>query len=224
MAAGKGVRMLPLTLEQPKPLIRIKGVTLIEHVLGALPKEIDEVIIVVGYKANMIQEYLGNEFEGKKIRYVHQWMAAGTAHALSIARPFLTGRFMLLNTDDIMGKAALREAITHPLAIVVSPSEKPEKYGVVTVRENGTLEEIQEKPEHPASNLVSTGAMVLDERIFDYDAPRHSSGEYYMTAPLEAMAKEHDVTVVTQPLWIPVGCPEDIPLAEARLKDIEEVG
>lgn len=224
MAAGKGVRMLPLTLEQPKPLIRIKGVTLIEYVLGALPKEIDEVIIVVGYKANMIQEYLGDEFEGKKIRYVHQWMAAGTAHALSIARPFLTGRFMLLNTDDIMGKGALREAITHPLAIVVSPSEKPERYGVVKARENGTLEEIQEKPEHPASNLVSTGAMVLDERIFDYDAPRHSSGEYYMTAPLGAMAKEHDVIVVTQPLWIPVGCPEDIPLAEARLKDIEEVG
>lgn len=224
MAAGKGVRMLPLTLEQPKPLIRIKGVTLIEHVLRALPKEIDEVIMVVGYKANMIQEYLGEEYEGKKIRYVHQWMAAGTAHALSIARPFLTGRFMLLNTDDIMGKEALAEAITHPLAIVVSPHEHPEKFGVVKVRDNGTLEEIQEKPEHPASNLVSTGAMVLDERIFDYDAPRHSSGEYYMTEPLEAMAKEHDVTVVTQSLWIPVGSPEDIPLAEARLKDIEEVG
>ena len=60
--------------------------------------------------------------------------------------------------------------------------------------------------------------MVLDTRIFDYDAPRHASGEYYMTTPLEAMAKEHDFVVVTQPLWIPVGCPEDIPLAEARLK------
>ena len=43
-----------------------------------------------------------------------------------------------------------------------------------------------------------------------------------MTAPLEDMAKEHDFVVVTQPLWIPVGCPEDIPLAEARLRDIEE--
>ena len=58
-----------------------------------------------------------------------------------------------MNTDDIMGAAALAEAITHPLAILVSPSEHPEKFGVVKVRENGTLEEIQEKPEHPATNL-----------------------------------------------------------------------
>ena len=222
MAAGKGVRMLPLTQVRPKPLVEIAGTPLIEHVLKALPKKIDEVIIVVGYKAQMIQAHLGDQFEGKKIRYVFQWMPAGTAHALSLAHPFLTGRFLLMNTDDIMGREALEEAISHPLSILVSPHEHPEKFGVVKVRENGTLEEIEEKPKHPATNLVSTGAMVLDMRIFDYEATRHPSGEYYMTTPLEAMAQEHDFMVVTQPLWIPVGCPEDIPLAEARLKEIEE--
>lgn len=222
LAAGKGVRMLPLTLNQPKPLVEIGGVPLIVHVLRALPPEIDEVIIVVGYKAQMIIDYLGETFEERKIKYVHQWMPAGTAHALSLARPFLTGRFMLMNTDDIMGAAALAEAVSHPLSILVAHSEHPEKFGVVKVRENGTLEEIQEKPEHPETNLVSTGAMVLDTRIFEYEAPRHTSGEYYMTAPLEAMAKDAEFVVVTQPLWIPVGSPSDIPLAEARLLDIEE--
>lgn len=222
MAAGKGLRMLPLTHERPKPLIEVAGISLIERVLRAVPSEIDEVIIVVGYKAQMIQNQIGEWHEGKKIRYVHQWMAAGTAHALSIARPFLTGTFLLLNADDIVGGEALTEAIRHPLAILVAPSKTPEKFGVVTVRENGTLAEIQEKPEHPATNLVSTGALVLDERLFAYEAPRHSNGEYYMTDPLEALAKEHDVVVVPQSLWIPVGCPEDIPMAEAHLRDIEE--
>ena len=104
MAAGKGVRMLPLTQERPKPLVHIAGVPLIEHVLRALPNDIDEVIIVVGYKAQMIQDHVGDLFEGKKIRYVHQWMPAGTAHALSLAQPFLTGRFLLMNTDDIWSR------------------------------------------------------------------------------------------------------------------------
>ena len=72
LAAGKGVRMLPLTLNQPKPLVEIGGVPLIVHVLRALPPEIDEVIIVVGYKAQMIIDYLGETFEGRKIRYVYQ--------------------------------------------------------------------------------------------------------------------------------------------------------
>lgn len=222
LAAGKGVRMLPLTFERPKMLVEVAGMPLIEHVLRALPSEINEVIIVVGYKAQMIIDFLGDHFEGRSIRYVHQWMPAGTAHALSLARPFLTDRFLLMNSDDIMGAEALSEAISYPLSILVAESEHPEKFGVVKVRENGTLEEIQEKPEHPETNLVSTGAMVLDTRIFAYEAPRHESGEYYMTAPLEEMAKDFDFVVVTQPLWIPVGSPSDIPLAEARLRDIEE--
>ena len=223
LAAGKGVRMLPLTLERPKPLIEVAGKPIIEHILDALPPSIDDVTIIVGYKADMIIKRLGKDYNGRKIRYVHQWMPAGTAHALSLARPFLTGTFLLLNADDIMGAQALAKATTYPLAILVAPHEEPEKFGVVSVRENGTLEAITEKPEHPATNLVSTGAMVLDERLFAYDAPRHENGEYYMTYPLEQMAKDHEIVVVQQPLWIPVGCPEDIAVAETRLKDIEEM-
>ncbi len=93
--------------------------------------------------------------------------------------------------------------------------------GVVAVRPDGTLESIIEKPEHPASNLVSTGAMVLDERLFEYDAPRHESGEYFMTSPLAKLAAEHAITVVEQPLWIPVGYPDDIKKAEERLAQVE---
>lgn len=222
LAAGKGMRMRPLTLDRPKQLVEVAGKPLIDYVLEELPDSIDEIIIVVGYKADMIRDHLGESYKGKKIRYVHQWMPAGTAHALSLARPFLSGKFLVMNTDDIMGAEAIKEALQYDLAILVAPHDEPHKFGVVKVRENGTLEEIQEKPAEPASNLVSTGVMVLDERIFSYEAPCHENGEYYLTSPLESMIKEHDMHVVTQPVWIAVGCPEDIAVAEARLKEIEE--
>ena len=67
-------------------------------------------------------------------------------------------------------------------------------------------------------NLVSTGAMVLDDRLFGYEAERHANGEYYMTNPLGKLAKEHPVRVVEQDFWIPLGYPEDIPKAEEVLK------
>lgn len=218
LAAGKGVRMQPLTLTRPKPLIEVAGKPLIEHVIDALPFEIDEVIVIVGYKGDMIRERLGDSYGGRKITYVYQWMPAGTAHALSIARPFLKGRFLLLNADDIHAPEALVEALRYPLALIVSPHTEPKKFGVVTKREDGTLAEIIEKPENPASNLVSTGGMVLDERVFNYEAPRHSNGEYYITDPFGALAKDVPMHVVEQELWIPVGCPEDIPKAEEILK------
>ena len=220
LAAGEGKRMRPLTLTRPKPLIEVAGKPIIEHVMDVLPSEIDEIIIVTGYKGEMLREHIGDSYGGRPVRYVHQWMPAGTAHALSIARPFINGKFMFLNADDILGKEALVEAIKHPLAILVATHDRPETMGVIEKREDGTLHAIEEKPENPKSNLVNTGTMVLDERLFDFDAPRHSSGEYYMTDPVSLLAKEHPVMVIEQPIWIPVGYPEDIEKAEARLKEL----
>lgn len=219
LAAGLGKRMRPLTLLRPKPLIEVAGKPLIGHVLDALPSEIDEIILVVGYKAAMIKERLGDSYKGIRIRYVHQWMAAGTAHALSVARPFVTGKFLFLNADDIVGAEALAEAVKEPLAILVAHYPHPEKMGVVSVHPDGTLAEIVEKPEHPKSDLVNTGTMILDERLFDYESPRHESGEYFMTEPVSVMAQDLPIKVIEQPLWIPVGSPEDISKAEALLKD-----
>jgi NDP-sugar pyrophosphorylase family protein len=218
LAAGEGKRMQPLTFERPKPLVEVAGKPIIEHILEVLPKEIDEVIIVIGYKADMIRQRLGDEYKGKKIRYVFQWMPAGTAHALSIARPFLTGKFLFLNADDIHAPEALEEAIKHPLAIVVAPHEEPHKFGVVKKNEDGTLHSIAEKPKEPEGNLVNTGGMVLDDRIFAERAQRHDNGEYYITDPFSALAEKYPVMVIEQPLWIPVGSPEDIPKAEEILK------
>lgn len=211
--------MRPLTLTLPKPLIEVGGKPILEHVLDALPSDITEIILVIGYKGDMIRAHLGASYGGRPITYVHQWMAAGTAHALSVARPLITGRFLLMNADDIHGKEALQEAVSHPLSILVSEHKDPSKMGVVSERPDGTLAEVIEKPAHPVGNLVSTGAMVLDERLFGYEAARHESGEYFMTHPLNLFAKEHPITVVRQALWIPVGSPEDIEPAAARLQE-----
>ncbi len=221
MAAGEGKRMRPLTETKPKPLIEVGGKPLIEHVLDALPKEIDEVIVVLGYKGDMIRERLGNSYKGLPIKYVHQWMQAGTAHALSLARPFLSGRFLLLNADDILGREAIEEAVKHPLSIMAIRHDDPSKFGVIKVRDNGTMESIVEKPQEFIGSLVSTGAMVIDDRIFGYDVAKHeAAGEYFMTDPLGKMAAEHPILVIEQPVYIPVGYPEDIPKAEARLKEL----
>lgn len=217
MAAGEGKRMRPLTLERPKPLIEVAGKPILVHVLDALPSEVTEIIVVVGYKHTMIEDYIGSSYKGRPVTFVRQWMPAGTAHALSVALPFIRGRFLLMNADDIHGPEALKEAVSHPRSIVVAESERPETMGVVSVAPDGTLAGIVEKPEKPEGNLVSTGAMVLDPGLFEYEALRHISGEYFMVDPLALYAKDHPMTVVRQPLWIPVGTPGDIAAAEQRL-------
>lgn len=219
LAAGEGRRMRPLTLERPKPLIAVAGRPILGHIIDALPKEIDEVIFVVGYKAEMIKEHFGKTYNGRSITHVHQRTVTGTAGALRLAKPFLkNGRFMLMCGDDIHGGDAIKEALSYPLALLVAEHSNPSKFGVIELATDGSLAHIVEKPDVPPSNLVSTGAMVLDDRIFEYEAKRHGNGEYYVPDALNLLAKDHRVAVVRQNIWIPIGYPEDIPIAEKRLR------
>lgn len=59
MAAGFGSRMVPITLERPKPLVKINGVRIIDTLIDALVRaEVKEIIIVRGYKKEMFDELL----------------------------------------------------------------------------------------------------------------------------------------------------------------------
>ncbi len=209
--------MRPLTETRPKPLIEVAGKPLIEHVIGALPRAIDEIIIVVGYRGAMIRKHLGSRHDNRHIRYVEQERQEGTAAALAAARPLLSGRFLLMCADDIHGAPALAQACNYPLAILAAHHVEPQKFGVIEVSTESLLQSFEEKPDIPKSNLVSTGAMVLDERVFSYPAPRHENGEHYLTSQVAALAHDVPVRVVTQSMWIPVGYPDDIKEAERQL-------
>jgi bifunctional UDP-N-acetylglucosamine pyrophosphorylase/glucosamine-1-phosphate N-acetyltransferase len=225
LAAGEGKRMRPLTLERPKPLLEVAGKPLIEHVLDALPEVIREVIIVIGYKGAMVRGRLGARRGARRIRYVTQEEPLGTAAALALAGPCLAkGSFLVMCADDIHGPLALQEAVRYPLALLVCEHPEPARFGVVEVDDDGMLRSIEEKPSVARSNLVSTGAMVLDERIFAEPLSRHGNGERYLTDQLATLARRAAVRVVRQPSWIAVGYPADIERAERALEESSRPG
>ncbi len=216
LAAGEGTRMRPLTLTCPKPLVLVAGKPIIEHVVSALPEEIDEIIIVVKYLQEQIRAYCGDIFCGKRVTYVEQGDTKGTAGALSYARPFIEGRFLITFADDLLAKKDLEELIKHEYSTLVTIHDHPENFGVVSLNQDGTLRTIIEKPEHPETNLISTGVSVLSPKIFDYE-PEEKRGELFMTGMITGLAKEFPVAVVEASFWQPVGSPQDIPKAEAAL-------
>ncbi len=222
LAAGEGQRMRPLTLETPKPLLKVAGKTLLEHIIGSLPPEIEELILVVGYKGEQIVDFFGEKFNGLKVKYVWQNEKLGTGHALKLCEPLLGGeRFMMLYADDIHGELGLRNLLKHELALASTLAEEPEKFGVISVAGDGKIIDIEEKPEKPRSNVVSAGAMVLDGRIFEYEPVRHSNGEFYLTDMVSQMLKKHAIFAVKASSWLPIGYPEDLKKAEEILKTNE---
>ena len=217
LAAGKGTRLRPLTENRPKPLVEVAGKALLEHVVDALPTAVDELIIVTGYLEEQIVDHCGEEFRGKKVRYVHQDVQNGPAQALWLCKEHLKGRFILMFADDIHGKDDLARATSYTRSMLSITSPNPERFGVIVRNPDGTLAEMIEKPTHPPSNLVSTGPLVLDEHIFKFPPAAPINGEYFMPEILERYAREYPVAVVEQTLWIPIGYPEDIERAEQLL-------
>lgn len=217
LAAGKGTRLRPLTENCPKPLVKVSGKPLLSHIIEALPSAVDELIIVTGYLGEMIREYYGDEYEGKKITYVEQVEQNGTACALWLCKDLIKGRFLFLFADDIHGKNDLARATSYIRSILVASVSHPEKFGIVVRNPDGTLGLMIEKPEHAPSNCASTGAMVLDDHIFEFDPQTPVKGEYYLTEVIERYAQKYPIAVVEEHLWIPIGYPEDIIRAETIL-------
>src|SRR5712672_4845677 len=61
LAAGKGTRMKELTDELPKPMLKVQGRPILEHILqGILAAEVQEIFIVTGFRAQVIEQYFGD--------------------------------------------------------------------------------------------------------------------------------------------------------------------
>lgn len=222
LAAGQGTRLRPLTDDKPKPMVELLGRPLLEHVLNFLPKVIDEVVIITGYKEEKIKEYFKDEWDGKKITYVYQGEPQGTAHALFTARSVIKDEpFLLIPGDNISKLDVLDEGIAHDYIVFAYEHEQPQNFGVIELNDDGkTLKRIQEKPENPPTNLISTSCMVFPPRIFDTELVLHERlGEYFIPDLLTQVLEKEQIYVMKQEVWIPVDRPEDIPKAEEELKN-----
>lgn len=103
MAAGTGTRMRPVTLTTPKPLIRVKGVRMIDTVIQALHENgIYEIYVVVGYRKEQFA-CLTAEYKGVTLIENPYWDSCNNIASLYVAREQLENA-MILDGDQIIYK------------------------------------------------------------------------------------------------------------------------
>jgi len=223
LAAGRGTRMKELTETIPKPLLLVLGKSLLEHKLAALPDEVDEVIIVVGYQGDQIKERLGDSAHGKKIRYVVQEKLDGTAGALWKAQPLLQGQFLVLMADDIYSREDIEKCMRNGgWIVVVEPTDAMAAGGSVVTDEAGMVVDIKEGDHRGEKGLMNTNFFLLDERFFSHPPMRISEGseEYGLPQTAVVIAKRDGIPfkAIETSFWIRITSPEDLVEAEKRLR------
>jgi bifunctional UDP-N-acetylglucosamine pyrophosphorylase/glucosamine-1-phosphate N-acetyltransferase len=209
MAAGRSTRTYPLTKTRPKPLLKIANKTILEHNLDALEPFVDEVILIVHYKKEMIIERFRDSYKGLKLTYVDQKVPKGTGHAVLQAEKHIRSDLIVLNGDDIYSQDDLRRMIEHGSAILGLRVEDPAKFGALVI-EDGYLSKIVEKSPEFVSDIVNVGGYYLDRSIFDIlkEIPLSPRGEYELTDAISVYAQKNKLrVVVVDDFWLPVGYP-----------------
>jgi bifunctional UDP-N-acetylglucosamine pyrophosphorylase/glucosamine-1-phosphate N-acetyltransferase len=220
LAAGESKRTRPLTFSRPKPLIWLLDRPLLAHILDQLVGIIEHVTLVVGYRADMIHAYFGDQYRDIQIHYVHQQQINGTAGALlTVAEqtnddaPSLDEPFFLLYGDNLISRADLLSVCEQRYSMAALPVDDPSAFGVLDIA-NGYVQRIIEKPTAAAAgSLANPGIYHFDGNIFEalhaiQPSPR---GEYELTDLIGLLAAQHHVAYsVCKGHWIPVGTPWDV--------------
>jgi len=200
LAAGEGTRLKPITSSISKSMIPLAGKPLLEHnILGLKNAGIYEILIIVGYKKELIKGYFkdGQEF-GVNIEYITQEEYRGTAHATGYAKDFVRNdTFLMMYGDIIVEQNIFTEIIKNfenskaDGLISLLKVDNPQNYGIITLDSENYVKEIIEKPslDMNVGNLANAGIYIFPSLIFDaIDKTKLSKrNEYELTDSFEIL-------------------------------------
>ncbi len=232
LAAGKGVRLWPLTENRSKHMIPVAGKPIVEHVISAIRSAgIRSIVLVTRYRSELVKKHIGNGSNlGVTVDYVDQPDISGTASAVSMARDQVGGNDFLVAYGDLVvtPRAIKRVVDTYRKkggkpTIGLVPVSRPESYGMAKVS-GDSLTEIIEKPSQSQSpsNLANTGIYALNPTIFDHlqTTLRSGRGEFEITDTISSLAKTGTPVAwarIDPSDWQDIGKPWDVLAANARL-------
>jgi 1L-myo-inositol 1-phosphate cytidylyltransferase len=119
LAAGNGTRLRAISHNLPKPLVRFQGRPILEHVIRAAQEAwIEEFVIVLGYRADLIRDWFDSRWRGRaRLTWVHNpdYHKSNGVSALK-AREALHGNFLLLMADHVFEPETARMMVRQQLA------------------------------------------------------------------------------------------------------------
>jgi bifunctional UDP-N-acetylglucosamine pyrophosphorylase/glucosamine-1-phosphate N-acetyltransferase len=213
LAAGKGTRMWPLTENNPKPLLPVGGLSIIERQIFELKKVgVKNIFILIGYQMKDISDKLedGKKY-GLNIEYIIQEEQKGTGHAVGQAKDIIEERFYCINGDMIINADNLSK-LNHDsnnLAMMVTEVDDCYNFGVVE-SQNEYLVSIIEKG-GKGKGIINAGSYIFDKRIFNAidNIGKSIRGEYELTDALQAISDKIKIVKHTG-FWKDIGSPWDL--------------
>lgn len=225
LAAGNGRRLISLSGGLPKPLVKVHGQTLLEHVmLAARDAGIDRFVVVVGYGAEVMRAWFANwSPEGISITVVEN-PEYHKDNGISVlkANRYLEGSFLLLMADHIFEPATARALLRQPLRegdVILAVDSKLDRIfdlddATKVRREGNHIVEIGKQI--TAYDGYDTGMFLCSTQVFDALESAQKDGNCSLSDGMRLLGKAGSLRAfdIGEASWQDVDTPEALTHAE----------
>ena len=219
--AGLGTRLRPHTWSKPKQLVSVAGKAVLDHVLDSLsslpdPEDI-ELINIVGYLGDQIEEHIRQHHPNLRARYVIQENPRGQSHAVKLAQAHLEGPMLIVFSDTLIKtELAFLKDETADAVTWVKAVPDPRRFGVAVTGEDGWVKRLIEKPQDMSNNMAVVGfyyfkraedlLAAIDEQM---ERDLQLKGEFFLADAINIMLSHGlKMRTCTVDTWLDAGTPE----------------
>ncbi len=238
-AAGQGIRMLELSKDKSKHLIEVEERPFLAYLLDNIYQAgYKEIILVVGFKCEMIEVFTNKYLKDKKdlsIKLVSQFEILGpkekeygTACPIKCVKDLIKNEnFISLCGDNFytVDDLKLMNIDDNFCYVAGLKNSTPEKFGVLIENGEDYLEKIVEKPKKFVGDLINTSLYKFTPEIFEkvFQIEKSERGEYEITDAVSLLAKGKKVKIKKiNDFWMDFGKPEDVKKFANFLQDYYE--
>jgi dTDP-glucose pyrophosphorylase len=217
MAGGRGTRLGEKTRDMPKPLLRINGKPMIEHVVSRIEASgARQIYVATHYLSDQIESWCQIRQGAAQLEIIREPSPCGTAGALGFLPNDLDGPLLVMNADvvsniDLSAFVTFHKHLGTDATVGVVRHEIEIPFGVVRADEFGEFLGIEEKP--TLSHFVAAGVYLIGPQV----RALVQKGNRLDMPELLASARKARLKIGVFPIhesWRDVGRPVDLEAAD----------
>lgn len=225
MAGGKGERLRPLTLETPKPLLKVADKPIIDYnIENLMHYGVENINVTVNYLGEQIEEHFKNPYDGQQIKCVREGKYLGTIGSLQIIDDWQNDTILLMNSDlftniDFESFYIHYKKHNADMSVAAVPYNVNIPYGIFEIENTREIKGIKEKPSF--YYYANAGIYLIKRELLSL-IPKDT---FYNATDFMDKLIELGKKVIRYPIagyWVDIGKPEDFKKVQEFARNIRK--
>ena len=222
LAGGLGTRLRESVPDLPKCMAPVAGRPFLFHVINYLRSQgVEKFIFSLGYKHELIEDYLSTQFSTLSYQCVIEDEPLGTGGAILLACTKATEKNIVVTNGDTLFKIDLHKATmfhNHNNAectLLLKPMNRFDRYGVVELDEEQLVNSFKEKQFYESGNINGGVYLLNKDKFLDEEFPAKFSFEKHYLEKFYPVRRIYGL--IQDAYFIDIGIPEDYNRAQSEL-------